>query len=49
MLLGSAYPAYTCVSELAELDDIEEAVELAGTLFELGLVHVDRKTCEKRE
>ena len=40
--LISTYPQYVPVAELPEIEAIEEAVELAGTLFELGVVHVRR-------
>jgi hypothetical protein len=36
--LFAAYPAFTEVSKLPGIDDPEEGVQLAGTLFELGVV-----------
>jgi hypothetical protein len=38
--LISTYPQYVPVAELPEIEAIDEAVELAGTLFELGIVHL---------
>ena len=35
-----AYPQYVQVQSLPEVEGVEEAVELAGTLFELGVVHL---------